>query len=342
MLIQRKDFLQNLLMVSPGLSKKEVLQQSGCIVFRKGRMYTLSQEIACSLPSGLAPEVECAVRAENLIELLKRLPEDELELTHEVKTLNIKGKGRKAKITLEAEILLPIDEVELPKKDSWQPLHENFAEAVDLVQRCTRKKDNFTFESIHICSTYMEAGDDIRRIAMRYTVPTFIEKECLVRGETIKCIVQLGMTKGTETDSWLHFHNPIGLRLSIRKFSMEPYPSMDQLLAIRGKRVVFPKGLQEAAERAGLFTEDGDAVKISVSDDKLVIEGKNVTGEYREGSKLKYKGDPISFYIPAKLIQEIAKDHSECEITSCSLRAEGSQFVYCSSLMMMENGNGNC
>ena len=329
MKINRESFLQKLLLVEPGISTKETIQQSSCVVFLKGRLYTLSQETACSIPSELPSDWEFAIRAEKLIALLKSMKDEEIELNYS-KTLNIKGQG-KARLNTEERILLPVSEVELPKKDDWQELHEDFAEAVDLVCKCTKRRSEFQKECIHITKSWLESSDNMKMI--RYSVPTFIRKSVLVRGESIKVIVQLGMTKAAETSNWLHFKNPTGLRLSVRQFGLEEYPRLEDFLKMRGKRVTFPKGLVDAATRAAIFCEDGNSLKVSISEERLLVEGRSVQGEYLESRKVKYVGAPLAFWIPAKLISELVKEHSNAEVTDYTIRVDGGKYVYCASLM---------
>ena len=117
MRIDRKDFLQRLLCVSPGISNRETIQQSSCIVFRNGRLYTMSTEVACSLKSNLPEELEAAIPAEIVTNLIKLYPDDELDLEMTDSHLLVKGKGKKSKVAIMGDIVLPIDDVERP--ETW-------------------------------------------------------------------------------------------------------------------------------------------------------------------------------------------------------------------------------
>lgn len=335
MKIARKEILNRLLCVEPGISKTGPVAQSNCIVLKRGRLYSQSQEISCSIVSELPKEMEGAIRAERLIDLLKALPDDELDFSVDEKVVKIKGKGRVTKIPMESEILMPIDEVERP--DGWTELGQEFGDAVDLVHRCTVKGDknsNFTQECVHIHPKWLEASDNTKMI--RYTIDTFVGSSVLVRGTSIKTIAQLGMTKGCETESWLHFRNPIGLRLSVRKFALESYPPLEEFLNLRGRKVEFPKTLQEVAERAGIFAEEEGGIQIRVSKGSMTVEGKCREGEHSEGRKLKYDGPDLAFRIPHKLIAELVKKHNNIEVTDYSLRVNGGKFVYATSLERMD------
>ena len=329
MKMARSDLLQKLLCVSPGIAKRETIQQSACVVLRRGRFYTLSSEIACSIASGLPSDWEGAIRAEKLIDLLEAMTEEEVEVDHELKTLQVRGKHKRAPLVMEDQVVLPVDEVERPRQ--WTALHEDFVGAVDLVHRCTKKRDEFSFtkECVHVHPDYLEACDNVRMV--RYTVPVPVAGATLVRGETLRSLVQLGVTRGSETAAWLHFRNPLGLRLSLRRFVLEDFPPLEQYLLLRGRPIRFPPVLMEAVTRAGILNKD--EILIRLSKDKLVVEGISQEGSYREWSKMRYNGPDICFGLHPKLIEQLLKDQAECEVTDTTVRvSQGNKFIFCASV----------
>ncbi len=332
MKLNRKEFLHKLLCVEPGVNKQETtIPQTSCIVMRRGRFYSYSQEIACSTLSGLDVEIDGAIRAEKLIAMLEQLPDEEITVVLENNVFKVSTATKhRAKFAMEEEVLLPVDEVERPK--DWVLLHEDFTEAVDLVHRCTRKKDVLAKECVHINKDWLESSDDVRMI--RYTVPTFVKDSILVRGEAIKKMVPLGMTKGCETANWLHFRNPMGLRMSIRKFEMEEYPPLGDFLKMRGTKVVLPKGLEQVSSMAGLFVEEDGNIHVSIKAGELTVQGISVEGEYGHTRKSKYEGPDLDFLVPPKLIAELVHKHTQCEVTSSTLRVNGGKYIYATALEM--------
>lgn len=329
MRVDRKSLLQKLLMVEPGTSKQETIQQSACVVLRRGRFYTLSQEIACSAPSGLPAEMEGAVRAEKLIEVLRQMPVDDVDVELGEKVLTIKAPRRRLRVAMEDETVLPVGEVELPKE--WQALDEDFSEAVDLVHRCTKKAgDDFLSQCVHVCPEWLEASDNDRLIRYRVKVP--VVEPVLVRGSSLKEMAELGMTKGAATDSWLHFRNPLGLRVSVRKFAQESYPDLSPFLRVRGAKVVLPKGLKLAADVAGVFQDDRGHVRLQFTNGELTVTGRCAEGEYTERCRLRYQGPDMAFLVPGKIVAELAERYTRCELTDQSFRVNGGKFIYCTSL----------
>ena len=59
--INRELFLEQLESVQPGLSTREIIEQSSCYVFRGGEVITFNDEIACSQKCDIG--IEGAVRS---------------------------------------------------------------------------------------------------------------------------------------------------------------------------------------------------------------------------------------------------------------------------------------
>jgi hypothetical protein len=319
-------------MVQPGLTKTDKEPQSSCVILRKGRFHTMSRDINCSVGSGLPEDMTAAVPAAKLIPLLDQLPDDELEVSLDSDFFHLKAKSRrKTRIAAEAKILLPVTEVSLPAKDAWEELDEEFGEAVKIVKGCTSKTGEYLQQCIHMTPDWLEATDNTKMV--RYKLPTPAPHPLLIRGHVLNSMTQMGMTKAAFTPGWLHFRNPVGLRMSLRcDEPVEPYPNLDQILALRGEQIIFPKALSKAAERAGLFADKDVQIKLTETD--LLVRGMDVLGDHTEACEMDYRGRPMSFTIPHKLLVDLVEQHPNCEITEHCLRVNGGNFVYATSLDM--------
>lgn len=331
--MDRKLLLGKILLAEIGVGRG--IQQGDCIVLRKGRFLSLSREISCSLMSGLPTDIEGAVRIDKLKAMLQGLSDDEIELSIMDKVLKLKGKNRKASFAMEEEVLLPVEEVELPGKDEWKPLHAEFSEAVDIVHRCTKKPKvgedgSFIKQCVHIHPEWMEASDT-KKLA-RWPLETGVKEPILIRGETIKVMCQLGMTKIAQTEGWLHFRDSKGFRLSLRKYALEEYPEFGSFLKIRGRHLKLPKGLADAAKLAGICAEDND-IRITLEPERMTVEGIGPDSNYKQTMKSSYVGQVMSFLVPHKLVIELVKDHSACEVTEQFLRVDGGgRYIFLTSL----------
>lgn len=335
MRVAREELLRCLESVQAGLSPRDIIEQSSCFVFKEGKIYTYDDEVACRGPSPLDESFVGAVPHEKLLKVLQKLPEEHIEVSIEEGQLQVLGKGRKATFRLEADIVLPIDSIEEPGE--WRPLHDSFAEAVQMVQHCAGRDDSqFAMTCLHLTKDHIEACDNFQ--VCRWAMPTGLTQEVLVRQQAIKHIVSLGMHEVSEGESWLHFRNQAGLMLSCRHY-LEDFPEVGKVLGVEGKATNLPKALTEAASLASLFSSENkleDQVLVEIRPGKLRITGVGISGSYQETKKLVYHGKPIKFYIAPELLADLVKRHSECIITPTRLKADTGAYQYVACLRVPE------
>lgn len=329
MKINRNDLLQALESVQPGLNMRDVIEQSSCFAFREGEVMTFSDEIACRRASPL--KIEGAVPAQPLLNVLRRMPEDEIDVMVEGGELIVKGNRRRAGICMQSEVSLPIEKVE--QADDWKKLHADFTDAVYVAQQCVGKDDsNYTSTCIHLHPKFIEACDNHQ--AIRYPLKTRVTQAALIRGASIKHIVSLDMTEFAETETWIHFRNPTGLVFSCRR-DVQSYEDLDAILVVDGEPITLPKGLAEASEMAEIFSSENpeeNEVEVQIQPNRLRVIGRGASGWFQEYKKIKYAGDPISFLIAPKLLSELVKRYSECTITETKLKVETGKFTYVAAL----------
>jgi len=330
----REELLRKLEAVSPGLAIKEIIEQSSCFVFNAGRVITFNDEIACSIECDVG--FEGAVAAKALLELLAKLAEKEIDISAKDGTeVLIKGKGRRAGITMEAEITLPVAAVEIPSK--WTDLDPEFADAVGMVQHCASKDNNtFHLTCIHITPEHVEACDNFQ--IARYPVNTGLTKECLVKRDSLKHVTGLGMTEVSETKAWLHYRNPTGLVLSVRR-ELHDFEDLDPILNMEGTRTTLPGGLAEAVEKAEIFSAENaehNIVIVQIKAGQLRLRGMGSSGWYEERKSVKWDGDPIAFSVPPKLLVDITTRTNDCFISSSRLKIDAGKFEYVTCLGKVE------
>jgi hypothetical protein len=335
MKINRQDLLQRLLSVECGINHREGISQSGCVVFLNKRIYTFSEEIAASIPAPDAfdKETEGAVSASELIALLRLVTDEELDFEIRNGILLIQGSKRlKVEIPIESKILLPISSVELPI--TYQKIPHRLMEALNLARNCTKKADKeYTKECIHICPNFVEASDNFRY--MRYEVKSSLAESILIRGESIRKVIPLGMTRFAETASWLHFKNSLKLRVSVRKWlSNGSYPDHSEFAKMRGKEFIFPKGLNSSVEIASVMANNGDSIQVSIADGIMSVVGES-TGRVSTSIKVKDQNLKVNFRMPPKLITEVIEKSATAEITPFAIRIAGEQFVFIAALEMV-------
>jgi len=331
-IVNREKLLLQLEAVQPGLSTREIIEQSSCFVFQNQTVMTFNDEIACTHECEL--KVEGAVQAAPLLSVLRKMPETELEVEVADGYFVLIGKRRRAEIRHENDILLHIDKVEKPTK--WVELHGDFLEGVGLVQHCASKDaSQFKLTCIHLHPDFIEACDNFQ--ATRVKMKTGVKASMLVRRDSLKHVASLGMTDFCETETWIHFRNADGLVLSCRRYMVE-YHNIDSLLDFKGEPITLPKGLKEATDLAEVFSAENsedNVVTVQLRPDRggmLRITGEGACGRFREVKDLKYSGPPMEFLIAPKLLTELTEKHNEAEIAKGRLRVDGGKWVYMTCL----------
>ena len=325
MKINREKLLDQLISVRPGLSQREVIEQSSCVVFQDGRIITFNDEVACSRKSCLP--IEGAVIAQPFIDVLSKLKEDTIEIEVQGEELLLKSGKKRAGIRMETEVLLPIESLEKPNK--WQKLPDDFGDAVHLVSRCAGKDaSEFVMTCVHLHPEWIEACDNYQ--AGRYKIAIGIKKSFLIRSESLSMVESLNVTKFSQTKNWVHFKNPDGLILSFRKY-LDEYPKISKIVKIKGDPLTLPKGIKDSVERAQIFSaENAEEKKIhlQLKGKVLRLKAEGATGWYEEPLKIKYQGNKMSCLIDPNLLVSLAERNSKCTVDTRRMIAQTGKFRY--------------
>jgi DNA polymerase III sliding clamp (beta) subunit (PCNA family) len=329
MKVQREKLLHQLELVSPGLSTRDIIEQSASVIFKDGKVVTFNDEVACSIECGLS--VEGAVRADPLLGILRKMPDEEIEVKTSKTHLKLRGSGRGADVVMDDEIKLDIDIIEHPSK--WRRLPKKFLQAVSVTKECiSRDESKQRLVHLHIRPDAIESSDNYQ--ASRFTLTTKFSAPALIKRTSAFTIEQLGPEKFAETDTWVHFRNAEGLDIACRRYD-ETYPNLDPFLEVEGEDTELPEGLEKICDRAEEFSKDNpddNQVKVSLKKGELKVVGEGVYGRFFERRRVPYKGSPISFLIPPKLLATIGKRHNRCIVSDERLKVEDGNFVYATAL----------
>ena len=335
--VGRIELLDVLQSVFAGVSLKDTVDQSSCFVFRGSTVVTFNEEIFAKrrLPEGF--KLKGAVAAKPLLTILNKFLEDQLTVEIQDSKLRISAKNKVAKIRLDSEILLPIDQVEKPTGD-WKEVPENFSEALKIVQDCVSNDSNmFTLTCVHIHQKWVEACDNTK--LTRYRIRTGVDTPFLLKRNAVKYIANLDMIEFCETDSWVHYRANNGLSLSCRRY-VEDFPNLKPAIEMTGDEIILPAGVEEAVDRATVFSSentDKNLLQVLIGNNVMVIRGDGNSGYYAERKKCQYDGPEISFYIPPALLIELVKRSSQCEVGQNKFKINGASWVFVASLLQQHS-----
>jgi len=333
--INREILLKQVEFVQPGLSIREIIEQSSCIVFKNKRMTTYNDEISCSIKTDL--DITGAVQSAPLLSILKSLPDENLkiEIKKDPHELQIKAKRKKAGIRMDSEILMPIEHLEKPKK--WKILPDDFSDAINLViETAGSDEAQFILTCIRITPKWIESCNNVE--ASRYKMKMDIKEPLLIRRSAMSQLKDSGMIEYSETKSWIHFRNSEGLVFSCRIF-IETYPKLTNFFKVEGEEISLPTGINDMIERASIFSSDSadsNSVQVDLTKDKVTVTGLGVSGWYKEHGKVKYKKRALSFSISPKTLKTIIDKNSPCIISKDRLKTVIGKFKYITVLGKVE------
>lgn len=331
-LANRAQLLQVLEMVRPGLSPKETIQQSTCVIFRDGSVFTFNDEVSCRAKSGLPRDFTGAVPADPLLRALQKMGEEEISLTAKGGELQVKGKGRAVGVRMELEIVLPLDLVEPPGE--WADLPEDFEEALKTTVDVTgTNAEEFFTVCVQFTPEWVEATDRFQ--IARYKLDMGIEENFLVRSASLRPLIALNPSRISQTKEWLHFRTAGRLFFSCRRHVYDQYPDLTPFLEFDGTPTVLPKGAADAAALAAIFSgedKDNDKVSVTLSRGTLRVRGEASFGWAEEEMRTTYDGPTLEFRISPALLTQIVSKHNECEIVPGRLKVEGGCWTYVASL----------
>lgn len=328
MQVDREKLIDILDKVSPGLSKKELIEQSTCFVFEDGYISTFNDDIACS--HEFDEKVTGAVQADPLLKILKKLKGTtiKIELNEDNSELLFKDKRRRGGIKFEGEVLLPIATIKRPKK--WRKLPKGFLKALNIAKNtASNDETRFIVTCIHIHPKFIETTDNYQLTHCK--LKTGFESPILFRADYAKHIVSAGMTECGETKTWIHFRNNTGLTLSCRRYTEEEFVDTKATLKVTGNSISLPHKLKDAAERSNVFSEESENNEVSVelSRGKLKLQSTGSSGWYEEVlKKIDYDGEPITFLTTPDTLANLAGEKNKCQITEDRLRVDGDGFTY--------------
>lgn len=338
MKVNRKKFLEELTSVSYGLTTHEVIEQSNCFIFKNGMVTTFDGEVYATRKTDLG--IEAAIPAQDLLKMLQRMTEEEVEVTLEDNEFIVSGKRKKAGIRIHEEILSPIDRIPTPKR--MKPAQENFSNYLLQVSRiCGNDHSNPKTTYVHITSDRLEATDSYR--LCRYDMETGIEEDILLPAQALLRLgakniskVSANISRVASGEGW--YHIKLGkTRISIccGGFDYFSKKSLDAILDIQGEKIDFPKGLDEALDRASVMDSasgmnEGE-VKIKIEKNKFSIRTEKDDAWYIEQKKVQYNGKKLSFIVNPNFLQQVLKQSYQVFIDSgkMMIKEDKMRFVVC-------------
>jgi len=321
--------------VAKGTSPKDILEQSTCFIFSDGEVVSYNDSVSVSHPLDVG--FEGAVNAAKLLGVLEKISGTAI-LSVKKGSLSLKCGKVEASVKMEAEILLPIQDVEIPEE--FRALPKGFLAA--LLTCWPSTSADMTREiltCVHIKDKLVESCDNFR--ATRTFLKKSIKGDLLIPRNVIAMLNSLKVDAYAAEGGWLHFGNPAGCVISCRTYSAEyPTKEISALFDIgEGTKITFPQELGDMVDRVGIMAEavfDQDRkVTVTVSEGSIRVKGEGALGWLTEDRKCSYKGkQEVSFSIHPRFLQHATERNMEAVVESNRLKITGEGFEHIVGLMV--------
>lgn len=338
MKIEKQQLQKAIETVKPGLSNKEIIEQTTSFIFQGGKVVTYNDEISLSHPvEGL--DLEGAIKAEEFYKLLSKLKKDEIDMAIEGNEVQLKSGRSKASFTLTREIQLPFKE-EIGEMGKWKKLPNEFNRLAKFAMgACSTDMSEPVLTCVHVNEQGYLEGTDSYRITRCYLNGKMPVGTFLIPATSINQVLKIQPTHIASGNGWIHFSNGDGAVISSRIYQSE-FKDLSPFMEVEGVEVEFPASIVSSIEKASIFAKRDVAldeqIKIDIMPKKLMVSGKSDTGKFEGKAPIQYEGDKISFIIAPYLLLDILQETSQCVIGDNALKFQGEGWEYVSVLQQME------
>jgi DNA polymerase III sliding clamp (beta) subunit (PCNA family) len=332
MKIDKHILLEALETVKPGLGKNDSIEQSTSFCFVEGGVVTYNDELSifCPVPN---LDLEGAVNSIELHAFVNKAKSEEIELSIEDNELLLKSAKSKAGLKIEAEVVLPVDEI--GEVGKFKKLPKNFLKALNFTMgACSRDNTKPVLMCVNVTPDRLESSDNYR--IAHYDLEESVKVEpFLLHANLCSQVVKFSPVKLAKGDGWIHFINEAKAVMSCRIFE-EDFPDASGAMKVKGNSLKFPKNTLSILERAAPFFKRDKAmdefIQLSLADNKLTIKSESASGWFKESSKTEYTGEPIDFGVTPYLLRDILKQTNEASIDGKKLIFQGTNWKYLSLL----------
>lgn len=326
MKVNRKELVDILSALRPGLEKKEIVQQTCHFIFFKDEIAVYNGSVCISFP--FESETEFSVKGEEFFRLINGIPDEEIDLIIKNKTIQVLSENTSSKMALLSEELniLP-EKIKLleEKMSKWKVLPTNFLEALSL---CYFSASPDLTKGVKACVCLLGdkcyATDTYR--ASLYEMNSVVEDDFNIPARTVMELIKFPVIEYCLSNNWLCFRTEEGLIFSCSHIEGQlPIDKIDKLLEELETLSVteIPQELKQTITEVMMLASDdshiGKNILISLGENKLLVKAQNELGYVEKNIEVDYENDPLAFATNSNFILQILEKSNEMYVGEKSL-----------------------
>lgn len=305
--LNRKNLIEILNKVKPGLAQKDIVESMTQFYFTGSEVITYNDRISISYP--LVTSFSAFVKATILYNILSKLSDELVFMKLEKDKLNLKSEKSNIHIPIlmDSEIVERIKNINNSKKEitKWKSVPENFIECLKLCSFVVSKSD----AELVISCVSIQNGKCVATDKKRLAYSNLKEKmdNMFIKGTEIKNLVQISPESYAETSGWIHFKNKEGCVFSFRKVQGE-FPSWGHLFEMTGTEIQMPLGILEGIDLAAVLADsDESAIRIKFVNNLCSVHVSTEAGKIDYESPVTYSEEELSFLINPTFLKEMMR-----------------------------------
>ena len=256
--VNREDLLDVLNLVRPGLSQKEVIEQSNHFIFNKDEVLAYNDELLISYPFDI--EIQCTVDASLFLKLISKMKHEHVSIELKEEKLEVWDEKTSAHIPIvkDSEIYEYIRNVtkELPKAD-WHRLSQDFIEGLKLCAfSADTDRTNGTLTCVRVEGEDIMSGS--RNRCSWYKMDKKVEENFYVEAALIEELSKYkDISSYTLSKAWAHFKSESGVTFSARRvIPLDLLPFREPFEEFpNGVRIRIPADLKSSIETVNIVNE---------------------------------------------------------------------------------------
>ncbi len=342
MKINRKELVEALEVVKPGLGTKGFIEQAPFFAFMGDRIITYNDEISISHPiDGM--DLTGSIQASEFYTLLSKLDQDEIELEVKDSEVRLKSSRVRAGMTLHSDIKLPLEEVSGLK--GWKKIPEKLLECMRFVSfSCSRNLSVPVLTSVYVHDDVVEASDNFRitrcHLSSKIPVESFMIPSRSSSSRPIEALARHNYSEMCQSKGWVHFRTESGTIFSCRVYEGK-FPDTSAVFNVDGEEIVFPEVLDKMLDRASVFakrdTRSDEVIHISLGDNKILVKSSSEAGWFEEESNAEYSSRPIEFLVNVHFMKEILPKMRKCILGNSRLKFVGEDWEHVIALALKKS-----
>jgi hypothetical protein len=253
MQVKKKDLIQALDTVKPGLAKRQIIEQSTHFVFADDEVVTYNGNMSIIHPfkTGLS----CSAPADELYKILGKITQDEVTLSHKNDELKIDGGNVRGAVSTRSgsELLDNVKDLGVNKIKTWTPLPKDFLEGMELcIFSASKDMSDPVMTGLYIDQDTITSSDRFR--VSRYILDGEVKKPFLLPAKVAAELIDYQVVEYCIKD-WVFFRTKGGTIIASRLILSRDYPDMNEVLKVSGTKLVLPKDFDQAVETAMVMLE---------------------------------------------------------------------------------------